>query len=133
MLMLDGRKEGDVNTPKQNGSKRVAVKSAAQEAADDVRAKHYAEDHHVTKGGGTPQTPTKPVFKPFLNRSDPGSWCCKVCTYLNSTGNFCGMCTAERRQWENKFTSPDCFRVKKKSISSSMKRMWWRKRGKRSR
>jgi len=125
MLMSDGRKEGDINTAKQNES---AVKSAAQEAADDVRP----EDHHVTKGGGTPRTPKKPAPKPFIRRSDLGSWSCTVCTYLNSTGDFCEMCTAGRCQWQNEFTSPDCFRVKK-SISSSMKRMWWRKRGKRNR
>jgi len=128
--MSDSREGEDINTSKEDRCKSVPVRSAAQEAADHGRPDHQGKDSHVTKGGETPRTPTKPAAPSFPPRSSRGSWSCTVCTYRNLSGDFCEICL-KRRQWQDEFT-PEHVYVKKKSMVTSMKRRWWKRRGSRS-
>jgi len=124
----------DINTSTKDVCESVSVKRAAQEAADHGRPNHEVKDLHVTKGGETLQTPSKPVAQSFPH-SFPhirklSSWSCTECTYRNPPGHICEICL-EPRQRQNEFT-PEHFYVKKKSMVTSMRRKWWKKLRKRN-
>jgi len=131
VMMLDGRQpKKDINQMKNDKCERFAVEKAAQEAADDVRPKHKVILPTITRGGEV-QSETTAQAHSISNKPILESWSCDVCTYINLTGDLCEICLIGTRQKKVVFKPKSRGFHIKKSMATSMRRLWWRKRGNR--